>query len=143
MRKKAVVLVLSFLIICLTPMQIFALNEGQQGSQQVNKPMWTYITEFSNAFDISGTGLFQFETSLSARSSITKVEVNASIQQYINGNWQTIKSWTGTANSNSIDLLKEWYVMSGYYYRLVSTGAVYQNGVLMEQASYTGPSYWY
>ncbi|WP_242947594.1 hypothetical protein [Desulfosporosinus lacus] len=74
---------------------------------------------------------------------MNKVEVTASIQQYINGNWQTIKSWTSIFNSNSIDLFKERYVVSGYYYCLGSTGAVYQNGVLMEQTSYTGPSYWY
>lgn len=143
MRKKLAMLVLTLLVICLTPMQIFALNQSQQESQQVISPRWTYITEFSNAFDISVTGLFQFNTSLSARSSINKVEVNASIQQYVNGNWQTIRSWTNTSTSSSIEVFREWYVVPGYYYRLVSTGAVYQDGVLMEQTSYTGPGYWY
>ncbi len=143
MQKKAIVVILAFLIICLTPMQIFAFNEGQSESQQIISPRWTYITEFANAFDISPTGLFQLYTALSARSGITKTEVTASIQQYVNGDWQTIKSWTQTSKRNKIELLQEWYVEKNYYYRLVSSGAVYVNDTLVEQTSYTGPSYWY
>lgn len=142
MRKRAVVLVLSLLILCVAPMQAFALGTNQVTNPQIG-PLWVSITEFTNSFEISGSGLAQFDTSLYARSNINKVVINASIQQYINGSWQIVNSWTSTSYSNSGYLNQKWYVMSGYYYRLVSTGAVYQNGVLVEQTSFTGSSYWY
>lgn len=140
--RKRVVLALLLLILLLVPMQAFALGTNQVINSEIG-PLWVSITEFTNSFDISSSGLAQFDTSLYARTNINKVVINASIQQYINGNWQTIKSWASTSYSNSGYLNQQWYVMSGYYYRLVSTGAVYQNDVLVEQTSYTGPSYWY
>lgn len=142
MRKRGVVLVLSLLILCLSPVQMFAAQMNQATNLEIS-PMWTYIVEFTNSFDISGSGQFQFDTSLYARSEINKVVINASIQQYKDGSWQTIKSWTSTSYSNSGYLAPNWYVMSGYYYRLVSNGSVYQNDALMEQTSYTGLAYWY
>ena len=142
MRKRAAVLVLSLLILCVAPMQAFALGTNQVANSE-RGPLWVSITEFTNSFEISGSGLAQFDTSLYARSNINKVVINASIQQYVNGNWQTINSWTSTSYSNSGYLNQMWYVMSGYNYRLVSTGAVYQNNVLVEQTSFTGSSYWY
>ena len=142
MRKRAVVFALSLLILCLAPMQVFALGTNQVTNSEIG-PLWVSITEFTNSFEISGSGLVQFDTSLYARSNINKVVINASIQQYINGSWQTIKSWTSTSYSNSGYLNQKWYVVSGYYYRLISTGAVYQNNVMVEQTSYTGSSYWY
>jgi len=142
MRKRAAVLVLSLLILCVAPMQAFALGTNQVTNSEIG-PLWVSITEFTNSFEISGSGLAQFDTSLYARSNINKVVINASIQQYINGSWQTVNSWTSTSYSNSGYLNQKWYVMSGYYYRLVSSGAVYQDDVLVEQTSYTGPSYWY
>ena len=142
MRKRAAALVLSLLILCLAPMQAFALGTNQVTNSE-RGPLWVSITEFTNSFEISGSGLAQFDTSLYARSNINKVVINASIQQYINGSWQAVNSWTSTTYSNSGYLNQKWYVMSGYYYRLVSTGAVYQDDVLIEQTSYTGSSYWY
>jgi hypothetical protein len=123
-------------------MQMFAIEINQITNLQIG-PLWVNITEFTNSFDISASGLAEFDTSLYARSNINKVVINASIQQYVNGNWRTIKSWSSTTYSNSGYLNKKWYVVSGYYYRLVSTGSVYQNNVLVEQTSYTGRSYWY
>ncbi len=142
MRKRAVALVLSLLILCVAPMQVFALGTNQVTNSEIG-PLWVSITEFTNSFEISGSGLAQFDTSLYARSNINKVVINASMQQYNNGSWQTVNSWTSTTYSNSGYLNQKWYLMSGYYYRLVSTGAVYQDDVLIEQTSYTGSSYWY
>ncbi len=142
MRKRAVALVLSLLILCVAPMQVFALGTNQVTNSEIG-PLWVSITEFTNSFEISGSGLAQFDTSLYARSNINKVVINASMQQYNNGSWQTVNSWTSTTYSNSGYLNQKWYLMSGYYYRLVSSGAVYQDDVLVEQTSYTGSSYWY
>jgi len=142
MRRRAAVIVLSLLILCLAPMQAFALGTNQVTNSE-RGPLWVSITEFTNSFEISGSGLAQFDTSLYARSNINKVVINASIQQYINGSWQTVNSWASTSSSNSGYLNKKWYLISGYYYRLVSNGVVYQDDVIVERTSYTRSSYWY
>ncbi len=142
MIKKASVLLIAVSILCMAPMQINA----QETEQKINSaigPMWVSITDFQNTFDISASGAALVNLRLNARSDINKVVINASIQQYVNGRWTTIKSWTSTSYNNSGYLDQTWYVTSGYYYRMVSTGAVYQNDKLVEQTSYTSPSYWY
>lgn len=142
MRKRVFLLVLVIMLLCTAPVQVFALETNSENGLEMG-PLWVNITSFVNASDITGSGIFEFETRLYARSNIDKVVIDASIQQYNNGSWQTIKSWTSTSYSSSGSMYQNWAVMSGYYYRLVSTGLVYQNNVLMEQTSYTGPSYWY
>jgi len=142
MRKKTVVLVLLLLMLCLAPVQMLAVEKNQEENLEI-RPLWVNIVRFSNSFDISSSGFAQVDTSLLARSNINRVVINASIQRYTNGSWLEIKSWTSTSNGYIGDLTENWYVVSGYYYRLVSNGAVYQNGVFMEQTSYTGPAYWY
>lgn len=142
MKKRTSMLILSLLILCLAPMQMLAAEINEAKSLPI-EPKWTSIIEFTNSFDISSGGTAQFDTVLFARSNIDKVVINASIQQYVNGNWQTVNSWSSTTYSNSGYLNKKWALMSGYYYRLVSTGAVYEDGILVEQTSYTGSSYWY
>lgn len=141
MYKKKIILILSLVILCIAPLQVYAASNSSES--HVISPMWVSITDYSNSFNISASGLAQFETILYARSTINKVVINASIQQYKNGSWQTLKSWSNTSNSNSGYLSQQLYVTSGYYYRLVSTATVYRNNVFVEQTSYTGSRYWY
>lgn len=130
-------------ILCLIPMQSFAFDADNQKESSVIAPRWTSIIDYQNIFEISGSGAALVDVSLNARSNINKVVINASIQQYVNDNWTTIKSWSSTSYSSSGYLSQTWYVNKGYYYRMLSTGAVYQNDVLLEHVSYTSPSHWY
>ena len=70
-----------------------------------------------------------------------KIQVN--LQQYKNGGWTTIKSWSNTSKDIYCAMGEAWYVVSGYSYRLVSTGTAYKNGVKVEQATYTSEAYEY
>jgi len=141
MCKRKLILILSLVMLCIAPLQVFAASSVPES--QVISPMWVSITDFSNSFNISASGLAQFETSVYSRSTINKVVISASIQQYKNGSWQTLKSWSTTTYSNSGYLSQQLYVTHGYNYRLVSSAAVYQNNVLIEQTPYTGSSYWF
>jgi hypothetical protein len=55
----------------------------------------------------------------------------------------TIKSWSNTSTDISCSISEIWYVEEGYYYRLVTKGTVYRNGVQIEQANYTSEAHWY
>ena len=142
MKKKLIVLIIVMMVLCLFPAQIFGQQTAHKAESDVGI-LWTFITEYRNYFEVSSNGQALANVRLYASSNIDKVVIDASIQQYANGNWKTIKSWTSTSYSSSGYLNQTWYVNKGYYYRLVSTGKVYQNDALVEQTSYTGPSYWY
>jgi hypothetical protein len=142
MRKRVAVFFIAVLILCLIPTQIFAQGINQQNVNSVNSPMWVSIIDFQNTFDPSVSPAI-VNSRLNARSNINQVVITASIQQLTNGNWVTIKTWTSTSYSNSGYLDQVWYLASGYAYRMVTTGAVYQNGSFVEQASYTSPTYWH
>lgn len=142
MKKKLIVFMTIVLVLCLIPTQIFGLQSADQAESDVGI-LWTSITDYRNFFEVSSNGQALANVRLYARSDIDKVVIDASIQQYVNGSWKTIKSWTSTSYSSSGYLNQTWYVSKGYYYRLVSTGKVYQDDVLVEQTSYTGVSYWY
>lgn len=140
MRKKIWIFVLALFILCI-PAQLFAADESTNVKNIVS-PMWTYIVDYQNTFSISSSGLATVYTTLNA-SSGNKVVITSSIQKYANGSWSSINSWTTTSYSGSGALYQTWNLASGYNYRMVSNGAVYQNSVLLEQTSYTSPIRWY
>ena len=106
------------------------------------QPQWTEIAMFENSFDISGTGKASISVLLYAFDA-DNLEVVANLQQYRNGSWVTIKSWSKTSADISVSIEATWYVASGYSYRLVSTGTVYENGIQVEQTTYISNAYWY
>ncbi|EGW37201.1 hypothetical protein [Desulfosporosinus sp. OT] len=140
MQKRVVVLILSLLILCMVPMQVLA---SEQTTNSIVSPMWVNIIDYQNTFSISSSGAATVNTTLNAETNINKVVLTASIQQYNNGNWTTIKSWASTSYSNSGSLYQTRYLISGYYYRMVSNGSVYQDELLVENTSYTSSSRWY
>ena len=140
-RKKAIIL-LAIFVICFTINPTFALaNQGNVKTVESDliQPMWNYIFSYRNAFDISKSGRADVTVILNSFTA-DSIRVEASIQQFKDGRWVTIKTWSNTVKDNiTCGLAKSWYVMSGYYYRMVSTGMVYKNGKIVEQTSYTSP----
>lgn len=86
-------------------------------------------------FDISTDGKATISVYLTARN-IDSVKVDASLQQFKNGNWLTIKSWTNTSAGTYAGVSGTYYVAKGYQYRILSTGYVYLNGIILENTSY-------
>ena len=99
------------------------------------QPCWTEISLFSNTFSISDSGLATVESLLYA-FDVDEIKINVQFQQLKNGKWITIKNWTSSSTGIYCSLGEVWYVMSGYSYRMVSTGSVYENNSLVEQTTY-------
>lgn len=102
---------------------------------EIVMPFFTNITLFQNVFDISTDGKASISVYLTARN-VDSVKVDASLQQFKNGNWLTIKSWTNTSVGTYAGLSGTYYVTKGYEYRLVSSGYVYKNEHLSEQTDF-------
>jgi len=103
---------------------------------------FVYISSFKNSFDISSSGLVSI-TSKASAYDIDEMHVSGLLQQYVNGQWKTIKTWyMETSGTNDI-LSGTCYVASGYDYRYMSYANMYADGVFVESTSYTSSAIHY
>ena len=133
------------LIGCILIQPVLALSQipiDVELSKPDSQTRYTYISFFTNNFDISSSGQAQIETAIRA-TSVDAVSISAALQQYDNGSWHTIKSWYETENGGTCVLDASWYVTSGYQYRLYSTGFAYQSNQIVESDSYTSSAIYY
>ncbi|MGO1470475.1 MAG: hypothetical protein ACTHW2_10680 [Tissierella sp.] len=98
------------------------------------RPLFTNINVFQSTLDISSNGKSSSTVYLNARN-VDKVKIISYLQQYKSGRWTTIKSWSGSRNSTSYGLAKNWYVNKGYSYRFISYGYVYKGNRIVESTS--------
>lgn len=106
------------------------------------QPMFSNIAVFSNSYTISTSGVVSVASYITA-SNVDSCRVDVSLQQLKNGVWKTIKTWTNTSIGTSLGLSGTYPVQGYYYYRIVSTGAVYKNGALIEKTTYISTSKYY
>lgn len=83
------------------------------GEYEIVTPFFTNITLFQNVFDISTDGKASISVYLTARN-VDSVKVDASLQQFKNGNWLTIKSWTNTSAGTYAGVSGTYYIAKGY-----------------------------
>lgn len=89
-------------------------------------PLWTYILDVWQTFDISSSGRAEIVATMDTKNSeVDSLKVVSNLQQLKDGSWTTIKSWTSTTESMSLILQKSWYVSKGYSYRLVTNYYAY------------------
>lgn len=97
-------------------------------------PMFTNINSFRTIFDISTAGRASSSTYLNTRNA-DRLLIISTLQQYKSGSWATIKTWSKSEDGNSCQLANDWYVIKGYFYRLVSYGYVYKGDTIVENVS--------
>ncbi len=130
MRQKARNILIIYLIISTISVPSYALQSDIM-PEGIIRPRFAYINVFQSNFDISSSGRAEAEVFLLAYG-VDQVKVEANIQQYRNGSWQTIKNWSNTENGTSSSLRKYLYLTSGYSYRLIAKGYVYVNSITVE-----------
>lgn len=119
------------------PAQAQEYPSFHEGTEQIIvQPKFTNISIFQTGFDISSTGKASVNVYLTAQN-VDSVKVDANLQQYKNGIWTTIKSWTNTAAGTNAGLSGTYYVAKGYSYRIVSNGFVYKGSKMIETTTYT------
>ena len=88
--------------------------------------IWNYITSISGNLSISNGGT-------AVETSVTKVSVHVSLQQYKSNRWTEIKSWSNTANGKTASIgTKNYAVAHGYSYRCVVTTKAYKGNSVLE-----------
>lgn len=130
---------------CLIMLLLFTPNYAKavelKDIEQIS-PMFSYINVFQSIFDISDSGKTSNTVFLDARN-VDEVVVEAYLQQYKGGSWNTIKTWSSSRNGTSCGLSKDWYVVSGYSYRLVTYRYVYQGNKSVESTTDTSSMIYY
>lgn len=101
-----------------------------------NQTRFSYIDSFENTFNISSKGKATVTSYLIAQNG-DNLKVVTKLQQYKNGYWKTIKSWSKKKKAISCGVNGTWYVRKGDRYRMVSYGYTYKDGKMVESTTYT------
>ena len=142
MSKKIMALFLSILLVCIfiSPNPAVANQEHEVALEEHDiGPMWNYINIFANYFTINDWGKAIVDCSISSFNA-DELSVEVHLEQFKDGKWTSIKTWSNRGPIPECGLGGNWYVMSGYYYRIYSIGKAYKNGVVVEQTSYVSDS---
>lgn len=140
--RKSLLILSTILVLAMTGIPVDAQSNTNRHDLRTNgiiQPYYTNILTFENNFSISSSGQVTVSSILIARN-VNSVRLDVALQRYNNGTWQTIKDWTTTSSGTSAGLSESYYVSKGYTYRTVSSGYVYLNGSLLENASFTSSS---
>lgn len=133
--SKGLIKIIIFLMVIST--SVYASNNYGDTNLMENtiiKPYFTNISSFTNMFEMSSYGKASVSPYLAARN-IDRLTIEVNLQQFKDGKWISIKSWTESYNGISGGFTSSYYVPKGYIYRAVSKGMVYKNGLLLESAS--------
>ena len=94
-------------------------------------PRFTYISKVSTNLSISNLGVATC-TGSSFATGVSSVKLICRLQQYKNGTWTTIRTWSDTG-TNAATVAKSVAVYSGYTYRTYTSCYVYNAaGTLLE-----------
>ena len=104
-----------------------------------NQLNFVSIITFENTFQISDSGQASVTCFLFARN-VNKVKIIADLQQYKDGEWKTIKSWSGSQDDTSCLVGGKWYIASGNTYRMVSYGYTYKDDEFVKSTIYISES---
>lgn len=111
-------------------------TKDSKKNEEIVQAKFAYIDLFQNSFDVEDNGKSSFSTILWARN-VDEVKLYGYLQQYKDGKWKTIKTWSIEANSTECYLSSSWYVASGYSYRFKSSAYLYVDGKYVESTSDT------
>lgn len=101
-------------------------SEIKEGGIESHDARFKYIDTATSRLSISN-GVANVGSSVIGQSMVTKTDVTARLQQYVDGRWKTIQAWTVSSGSKNCLLSKKYSVRKGYSYRVDTTVTAYMN----------------
>ena len=141
--KKLRVLFLLLILTLLSQIFVYAESETTTNLDTLKgieiTPYFTNIVTFSNAFDISPSGLATLTSSIYSNGT-DSAKIVMYLQRYQSGAWTNVKSWTDTQTGSYMLMERTYSVASGYQYRMKNYAYVYSGGVFVESTVHTSPT---
>lgn len=125
MRKKLITMIAAILITNLLVVPAMADTGALVGDKIIISPMYTYISNAEALLSINSSGKATAEVYVTGNSEVTSIKATINLQQYKNGSWATIKTWSESSSSKILNFIDTYYVSSGYTYRVQSTVTAY------------------
>lgn len=135
MKRLLSILLVSLLLVSFTSPAYASTEIKVQDS--IIQPFWTYISTVSAWMDIDSSGNALMASSMSAYSTVTKIEISAYLQRLEDGEWKTVNNWSETSSGTSGTWTQTWYVNKGYSYRLKTYFYAYKGASIVESTSLT------
>ena len=135
--KKALCILL---VLCFVSISAFAANGNFGAAKNVVQPRFTYIGYASVGLGIEHDGYATCDTDVTLYESIYDVEIIMTLQRNDGSGWEDVRSWTIIDDGPNADIIKHWYVVSGYDYQVMSDIFIYnQNNVIIELTTEFSP----
>ena len=125
----AIVMMLSFSSIAFA-----TTNEDDGGATD-----YTYISSTVTNLEITGVGKACCSAVINCYSGTDSNRISAYLQRNVNGTWTTVQYWAQNTTGSRGVLYKEYYVTSGYQYRLRVYYYAYEGN---DSESTTGTDYY-
>lgn len=140
MIKKMILLMLCLCLMSSSSIKVFAdqINKEQVlGEESIISPYMDYIARASCFLYIDSSGKATTDCSVYGyQGTTTKVSIAANLQQYKDGRWATIKTFTESVNSHRASLYETATISEGYTYRVTAEVKAY-SGFNVETRSLT------
>lgn len=129
--KRVISIILAVLTVCVLATPALAAVKDPVD------PQYAHITSLYATIRIdSSTGLAKCSGAIRARK-VTPVKIVVQLQQYKDGAWGTLQTWTNTGSFYASEVGYR-YVLKGYTYRTKVTAFIYdESGKIIESASGT------
>lgn len=146
MKLKTILLLALVMVILAIPMSANAREKPSEADLSINvteqELRYVDVQSLKGDLAISSSGKASVFGSIVARTA-DKTQVTCALKKYKNGNWSTHKSWTVTEDFNVSTIMENWYVPSGYSYRLYVYGYAWVNGNLVDTPIYVTNTVYY
>lgn len=128
-KKKMIAFLLTLvMVVSVAAPFAFAADEGIQ-------PHYRRILTFDIDLDINSRDKSTSYSKVTSSCDTDTIDLTMELQREVNGDWETIKSWS-SSSAWVASMEKDWYVVKGYDYQLLSTADVYnENGIWQETVS--------
>lgn len=134
MKKVCSLILMLMMLTSFSSLPLYANRIDDVHMNELQQTRFSHINVFISGFDITDSGKAEVSAYLDTRNA-SSVKIKTYLQQYENGRWKTIKSWSEKAKDTNVGLGKSYYVASGYTYRMKSYAYVYDDSYLVEKTS--------
>jgi len=112
-RKTVILIVAVVMLLSFSNIALATTNEDDGGAND-----YTYISSTITNLEITSVGKACCAATITCYSGTDSNRISAYLQRYVSGSWTTVQHWAQTTTGSRGVLYKEYYVTSGYQYRL-------------------------